>query len=55
MNWLLLARVSQTTGLLKGGAPEYLFRFLRMYRIVTGTSEIQRNTIAKSLLRPTNS
>lgn len=39
-------------GLMKGGAPEYLFRFLRMYRIVTGTSEIQRNTIAKSLLRP---
>lgn len=29
---------------------EFIFRRLRMYRIVTGTSEIQRNTIAKGLL-----
>ena len=29
---------------------EFIFRRLRMYRIVTGTSEIQRNTIAKSIL-----
>ena len=25
---------------------------LRMYRVLTGTSEIQRNTIAKELLQP---
>lgn len=29
---------------------EFVFRRLRMYRIVTGTSEIQRNTIAKGIL-----
>lgn len=39
-------------GLVQGSLPEYLFRFIRMYRIVTGTSEIQRNTIAKQLLKP---
>lgn len=37
-------------GLLKGGPIEYIFRNLRTFRIVTGTSEIQKNTIAKSLL-----
>lgn len=39
-------------GLVQGELVEYLFRFIRMYRIVTGTSEIQRNTIAKALLKP---
>jgi alkylation response protein AidB-like acyl-CoA dehydrogenase len=29
---------------------EFIFRRLRMYRIVTGTSEIQRNTVAKGVL-----
>jgi alkylation response protein AidB-like acyl-CoA dehydrogenase len=29
---------------------EFIFRRLRMYRIVTGTSEIQRNTVAKGIL-----
>jgi alkylation response protein AidB-like acyl-CoA dehydrogenase len=29
---------------------EFIFRRLRMYRIVTGTSEIQRNTIAKGIV-----
>jgi alkylation response protein AidB-like acyl-CoA dehydrogenase len=29
---------------------EFVFRRLRMYRIVTGTSEIQRNTVAKGIL-----
>jgi alkylation response protein AidB-like acyl-CoA dehydrogenase len=29
---------------------EFIFRRLRMYRIVTGTSEIQRNTVAKEIL-----
>lgn len=38
-------------GLMKGSAVEFLFRVLRMYRILTGTSEIQRNTIAKSMLK----
>lgn len=28
---------------------EYLFRKMRMFRILTGTSEIQRNGIAKGL------
>ena len=37
-------------GLMRGHPVEWIFRMLRMYRIVTGTSEIQRNTIAKSLL-----
>ncbi|WP_203142716.1 acyl-CoA dehydrogenase family protein [Marinobacter mangrovi] len=38
-------------GLMKGNDVEFIFRALRMYRIVTGTSEIQRNTIAKGLLK----
>ncbi|GGO81846.1 acyl-CoA dehydrogenase [Marinobacterium nitratireducens] len=38
-------------GLMKGSKVEWIFRALRMYRIVTGTSEIQRNTIAKGLLK----
>ena len=37
-------------GIVQGHVVEWLFRMLRMYRIVTGTSEIQRNTIAKELL-----
>lgn len=37
-------------GLLKGGPIEYIFRNIRTFRIVTGTSEIQKNTIAKALL-----
>ncbi|MEJ7930926.1 acyl-CoA dehydrogenase family protein [Ramlibacter sp. AN1015] len=28
-----------------------IFRRLRMYRIVAGTSEIQRNTVAKGVLQ----
>ena len=38
-------------GTLKGGPIEAIFRNLRMFRITTGTSEIQKNTIAKDLLR----
>lgn len=38
-------------GLMKGSDVEWIFRMLRMYRIVTGTSEIQRNTIAKGYLQ----
>ncbi|MDQ0646590.1 acyl-CoA dehydrogenase [Microbacterium natoriense] len=36
-------------GLTQGNEVEQLFRTLRMYRIVTGTSEIHRNAIAKAL------
>ena len=38
-------------GLMQGATVEWVFRMLRMYRIVTGTSEIQRNTIAKGYLK----
>ncbi|MEO1902257.1 MAG: acyl-CoA dehydrogenase family protein [Alcanivorax sp.] len=38
-------------GLMQGSTVEWVFRMLRMYRIVTGTSEIQRNTIAKGYLK----
>ncbi|WP_010139749.1 acyl-CoA dehydrogenase family protein [Oceanicola sp. S124] len=41
-------------GLLKGGPIEFIFRNLRTFRIVTGTSEIQKNTIAKALLDRVN-
>jgi alkylation response protein AidB-like acyl-CoA dehydrogenase len=34
----------------QGSRVEVLFRMLRMYRVLTGTSEIQKNTIAKELL-----
>jgi alkylation response protein AidB-like acyl-CoA dehydrogenase len=37
-------------GIVQGSRVEFLFRMLRMYRVFTGTSEIQRNTIAKELL-----
>lgn len=37
-------------GIVQGRRVEFLFRVLRMYRVLTGTSEIQRNTIAKELL-----
>ncbi|MDR2299408.1 MAG: acyl-CoA dehydrogenase family protein [Comamonas sp.] len=39
-------------GIIQGRRVEFLFRMLRMYRVLTGTSEIQRNTIAKELLQP---
>lgn len=38
-------------GLMKGHPVEQLYRSVRMFRILTGTSEIQRNTIAKQLLK----
>jgi alkylation response protein AidB-like acyl-CoA dehydrogenase len=37
-------------GIVQGRRVEFLFRMLRMYRVLTGTSEIQRNTIARELL-----
>lgn len=39
-------------GIVQGSRVEFLFRLLRMYRVLTGTSEIQRNTIARELLAP---
>ncbi|MGV9279363.1 acyl-CoA dehydrogenase family protein [Streptomyces sp. NPDC003730] len=36
-------------GLTQGNEVEYLFRKIRMFRVLTGTSEIQRNGIAKLL------
>ncbi|MFI6942469.1 acyl-CoA dehydrogenase family protein [Streptomyces sp. NPDC050418] len=36
-------------GLTQGNEIEYLFRKIRMFRVLTGTSEIQRNGIAKLL------
>lgn len=38
-------------GLMKGHPIEQMYRTVRMFRILTGTSEIQRNTIAKELLQ----
>ncbi|MDQ7957787.1 MAG: acyl-CoA dehydrogenase family protein [Pseudomonadota bacterium] len=40
-------------GIVQGRRVEFLFRMLRMYRVLTGTSEIQKNTIAKELLGDT--
>ncbi len=37
-------------GIVQGRRVEFLFRMLRMYRVLTGTSEIQRNTIARELV-----
>lgn len=39
-------------GLIRGHPVEWLFCMLRMMRILTGTSEILRNTVAKELMRP---
>ena len=38
-------------GLIKGHPIEKLYRTVRIFRIGTGTSEIQKNTIAKQLLK----
>lgn len=38
------------TGLVRGNPVEWMFRMLRMMRILTGTSEVLRNTVAKELL-----
>ncbi len=43
-------QIHGNVGLTQGHIVEFTFRRLRMFRIVTGTSEIQRNTIAKFLL-----
>ncbi|MBN9738197.1 MULTISPECIES: acyl-CoA dehydrogenase [unclassified Pseudonocardia] len=38
-------------GMVQGSEIEWMFRRLRMFRILTGSSEIQKNGIAKDLLR----
>lgn len=43
-------QIHGNVGVTKNHPVEFIFRRLRMYRIVTGTSEIQRNTVAKGVL-----
>jgi alkylation response protein AidB-like acyl-CoA dehydrogenase len=45
-------QIHGNVGVTLGHPVEQAFRMLRLYRIVTGTSEIQRNTIAKAILPP---
>lgn len=46
----LAMQIHGNVGVTKNHPVEFIFRRLRLYRIVTGTSEIQRNTIAKGIL-----
>lgn len=43
-------QIHGNVGVTKNHPVEHAFRKLRMFRIVTGTSEIQRNTIARAIL-----
>jgi alkylation response protein AidB-like acyl-CoA dehydrogenase len=43
-------QIHGNVGVTKNHPVEHAFRKLRMFRIVTGTSEIQRNTIARVIL-----
>jgi alkylation response protein AidB-like acyl-CoA dehydrogenase len=43
-------QIHGNAGVTRNHPVEFIFRRLRMWRIVTGTSEIQRNTIAKGIL-----
>lgn len=43
-------QIHGNVGVTRNHPVEFIFRRLRMWRIVTGTSEIQRNTIAKGIL-----
>lgn len=43
-------QIHGNVGVTKNHPVEFIFRRLRLYRIVTGTSEIQRNTVAKAIL-----
>ncbi|UEP25809.1 acyl-CoA dehydrogenase family protein [Burkholderia ambifaria] len=45
-------QIHGNAGVTRGHPVEQTFRKLRMFRILTGTSEIQRNTIAKAILEP---
>lgn len=42
-------QIHGAVGLTKGDPVEWAFRRLRMFRVLTGSSEIQRNTIAKGI------
>lgn len=44
-------QIHGAVGVTKGHPVEWIFRMLRMFRILTGTSEIQKNTIAKGLMK----
>ena len=43
-------QIHGNVGVTRNHPVEFIFRRLRMYRVVTGTSEIQRNTVAKGIL-----
>jgi alkylation response protein AidB-like acyl-CoA dehydrogenase len=45
-------QIHGNVGVTRGHPVEQAFRKLRMFRVFTGTSEIQRNTIAKAILDP---
>jgi alkylation response protein AidB-like acyl-CoA dehydrogenase len=45
-------QIHGNVGVTRGHPVEQTFRKLRMFRIFTGTSEIQRNTIARVILEP---
>jgi alkylation response protein AidB-like acyl-CoA dehydrogenase len=45
-------QIHGNVGVTRGHPVEQTWRKLRMFRIFTGTSEIQRNTIAKAILEP---
>ena len=45
-------QIHGNVGVTQGHPVEQIFRKLRMFRVFTGTSEIQRNTIAKAILEP---
>jgi alkylation response protein AidB-like acyl-CoA dehydrogenase len=45
-------QIHGNVGVTRNHPVEHAFRKLRMFRIVTGTSEIQRNTIAREILAP---
>ena len=44
-------QIHGNVGVTKNHPVEFIFRRLRLYRIITGTSEIQRNTIAREILK----
>ncbi|WP_186426194.1 acyl-CoA dehydrogenase family protein [Cupriavidus metallidurans] len=46
-------QIHGNVGVTRGHPVEQTWRKLRMFRIFTGTSEIQRNTVAKAILDPT--
>lgn len=45
-------QIHGNVGVTRGHPVEQAFRKLRMFRVFTGTSEIQRNTIARAILQP---